>query len=483
MKMNRLYVAVAFAFAAQANAASTHFETFVPVAPTATVIPYIAATATTPEVLDPRELTIPFVLPSNFSQKALANRRNQLSLGQSNSGAWDMITANETGPDAGRYLFIPYETGAGGVQRVDLWNPNYNTRTVTIVNSGRANSVALDASYWTPWGSYITAEESWGANSDKGRVFEITNPTTAGQDGGTFVQRNIIPRVSHEGIAWDKNKSMYFIDELNGGSIYRYTPQNQSFTNGDQYFAAGRTQVLRVGDGNTDNAIGGYSWIDLTTAAGVPLPGAIMTVAQGSIQLDGRATTDLAAFKGTNYQRPEDLEIKTLANGNQMLFFAATTTDNVYTVDLTTNEVKIFADRNTINAATGLPVGTAFNNTDNLAMDAKGNIYIIEDDGGGNANIWFAKDANNDGVAESVAVWATLATQGAEPTGLYFDKFNPNIAYVNVQHPSSADDVLIQITAVPEPEAYAMMLCGLGLVGFALRKRQRLDMAKRLNIA
>lgn len=473
MKMNQLYVAVAFAFATQANAASTHFETFVPVPSS---VPMIVSGSAD-------ELTKPFVLPSNFSQKALANRQNQLSLGQSNSGAWDMITANETGPDAGRYLFIPYETGAGGVQRVDLWNPNYNTRTVTIVNSGRANSVALDASYWTPWGSYITAEESWGANSDKGRVFEITNPTTAGQDGGTFVQRNIIPRVSHEGIAWDKNKSMYFIDELNGGSIYRYTPQNAAFTNGDEYFAKGKTQVLRVGDGNTDNAIGAYSWIDLTTAAGVPLPGAIMTVAQGSIQLDGRATTDLPAFKGTNYQRPEDLEIKTLANGNQMLFFAATTTDNVYTVDLATNEVKIFADRNTINAATGLPVGTAFNNTDNLAMDANGNIYIIEDDGGGNANIWFAKDANNDGVAESVAVWATLATPGAEPTGLYFDKFNPNIAYVNVQHPSSGNDVLMQITAVPEPESYAMMLCGLGLVGFALRKRQRLEQAKRLQFA
>jgi hypothetical protein len=26
---------------------------------------------------------------------------------------------------------------------------------------------------------------------------------------------------------------------------------------------------------------------------------------------------------------------------------------------------------------------------------------------------------------------------------------------------------------VPEPETYALMLCGLGLVGFALRARQR----------
>jgi hypothetical protein len=32
-----------------------------------------------------------------------------------------MITANETGTDAGRYLFMPFETGTGGVQRTDLW--------------------------------------------------------------------------------------------------------------------------------------------------------------------------------------------------------------------------------------------------------------------------------------------------------------------------------------------------------------------------
>lgn len=108
-----------------------------------------------------------------------------------------------------------------------------------------------------------------------------------------------------------------------------------------------------------------------------------------------------------------------------------------------------------------------------MAIDADGNMYIIEDQGGGTANIWFAKDANRDGVAEEIAVWATLRTAGAEPTGLYFDPFDPNSAFVNVQHPTSGIDRTIQIAAVPEPETYAMMLCGLGLVGFALRNRQR----------
>lgn len=473
MKSSKIAVAVAVALAAPVHAASNFFETFTPVVTNTPVL----------SVGNAAEMTAPFVLPSNFSQTVIANRSNQLLQGQSNSGNWDMITANETGANAGRYLFTPFETGAGGVQRVDLLNPNYNTRTVTIVDSGRAGSVALDASRWAPWGGYLTAEESWGTGSSAGRLFEITNPLTAGPNGGTFVQRNIIPRVSHEGLAFDKSNNLYFIDELNGGSIYRYTPLNQAFTNGDQYFDKGKTQVLRVGTGNTPNAVGAANWVDLTTNAGVPLPGSIMTVAQGSVVLDGRATTDVAAFKGTDYQRPEDLEMRTLANGDQQLFFTTTTTHEVYMVDLKTNEVKVFADRNTINAATGLAVGSTFTNPDNLAIDANGNIYIVEDQPGGIANIWFAKDANKDGVAESISAWATLRTNDAEPTGLYFDKFNPNVAFVNVQHPGSGNDVMVQISAVPEPETYAMMLCGLGMVGFGLRNRQRRQQATKLHYA
>lgn len=466
MKMNKLSLALTLVLAsqAQAQAANTFFDNFTPVAASTTAL--VTGHAD--------EMTNPFLLPSNFTQKIIANKNNQVALGQGNSGNWDMIDSNRTGADANRYLFMPFETSTGGVQRVDLWDANYNTRSVTIVAPGTQGFVAGDASRWTPWGTYLTAEESWSdpaaAASAKGRLFEITNPTTALANGGAFVHRKIGPadiRVSHEGLAFDKNNNFYFIDERDNSHIFKFTSTNPNATNGNDFFGAGQTSVLRVGDGTVKEATGGYTWIALTDASGVALPGTIIkTDPNGLSILDGRATPNQAAFLGTNFDRPEDLEIQTLANGEQMLYVATTTNDKVFSLNLANNTANLFASSATLGA------GADFNNPDNMAIDAAGNMYIIEDQPGGVANIWLAKDANKDGVADSLSVWATLKTNGAEPTGLFFDPNDPNLAYVNVQHPLSGNDTLVQISAVPEPETYAMMLAGLGLVGFMGRRRK-----------
>jgi secreted PhoX family phosphatase len=120
--------------------------------------------------------------------------------------------------------------------------------------------------------------------------------------------------------------------------------------------------------------------------------------------------------------------------------------------------VTLFASPETINLATNLPVGGGLRNADNLAIDAEGNIYIVEDrEGGADDDLWFAVDLNKDGdlldAGEGLARWGSNGTVGSEFTGLYIDKRRPNRAYVNIQHPSSGVDRLIEISADPHAEA------------------------------
>ena len=158
------------------------------------------------------------------------------------------------------------------------------------------------------------------------------------------------------------------------------------------------------------------------------------------------STPNLPAFPGTNFDRPEDLEIESLRKGRQLLFVATTTNTKVFAIDLKQQVVTLYASRATLDVGTQLPASVDFTSPDNIAIDNEGNIYIVEDQPGGIDDIWFTYDKNSDGVAESMAKWASLSTKGAESTGLYFDKFQSNIAYVNVQHPDSGVDRTIMIT-------------------------------------
>ena len=92
----------------------------------------------------------------------------------------------------------------------------------------------------------------------------VTDPEGEAAD---LQHRNVIPRVSHEGIQFDSDLNMYFIDELNGGSLYKYAPAaswGEIKSGRAGYFDAGQTFVLRVGDGTTPNATGAYTWVPIT---------------------------------------------------------------------------------------------------------------------------------------------------------------------------------------------------------------------------
>jgi uncharacterized protein len=141
-----------------------------------------------------------------FQQRSAADRASQLAAGVPNSGAWDMNTVNETGPHKGQFTFTVFETGQSGVQRHEI----ATGRTDTIWHSlNPGEQVAFDPSFWTPWGTFITAEESWCSDpagctsSPYGRLYELKNPTTApgivgpltpdSNAGAQMVHQNVIP--------------------------------------------------------------------------------------------------------------------------------------------------------------------------------------------------------------------------------------------------------------------------------------------------
>jgi secreted PhoX family phosphatase len=143
------------------------------------------------------------------------------------------------------------------------------------------------------------------------------------------------------------------------------------------------------------------------------------------------------------------MQIQTL-RGREYLYVTTTTTNQIFRLDLRNQRISVFADRNTIDLATGVAVGSALGNVDNLAVDAEGNIYIVEDFAGGEGDdIWLPKDLNNDGdltdPGEGLGRWASNGTVGSEFTGLYFDPFDKRRAWVNIQHPDSGNDRTIEI--------------------------------------
>ena len=138
---------------------------------------------------------------SAFQQRSLADRNTQLAARYPNTGVWDMITVNETGPHKSRYLFTVFESFQSGVQRHDL----LSGVTDTIWHSlNLGDEVRFDACYWTPWGTLITGEEEWSTLGDEehpipyGRLFELTNPIEAPPvftpaDAGQQRERGLLP--------------------------------------------------------------------------------------------------------------------------------------------------------------------------------------------------------------------------------------------------------------------------------------------------
>jgi len=444
------------------------------------------------------ELASPWVSPAGISQKNVLSLREVedqvLSPGQSvvrvpgqgtSASMFDMLAYDATG----NYLFIPHETPIGaGCTRVTL----YDNKSEVIFAGDQQGAVgnwandfgAFDPCRWTPNGTLFLAEE-W---AGKGRVLEILNPLAPVADIQTRVLESIA-NVSHEGINFSTKfeDTIYYIDEFNSGSIYKFVMKNK----GD--YTVGQTFVLSVDAFISSGGVsskdynqqaagvvreGAATWLPLTDAVGTPLPGITNPFRDGApgaasdpTSFGGRPAADDAG--GTPFGRPEDVTVGKLANGNEVLYVAVTSESKVISIEILEqgpgkrlgNADRDWKGKGTPAAPSGKAIVRTFvsesafpknvgfapttgvlNSPDNLSMDALGNVYVIEDAPNGSnvgGDIWFIRDTDNDGVAESLDHFLSIRVNGSEATGMIFNPKVPTEFSVAVQHPSSTNLVAV----------------------------------------
>lgn len=358
----------------------------------------------------------PFVLPPGYDQTVIAREGDAGTL-----DLWDMNTLNETGPQAGRFLYRTHEIRANGQLSVtDL------ETGVTRVVAQRADWERLDGIVWTPWQTVLIAEETINSAikdpalpaARGGHVYEV-DPET-----GAATLLAAVGSRSHEGLRFDARGNLYGISEASpptGGYIYKFVPEQRGDLTRGQLYAL---KITRATGDRTGEAV----WVPLDAAA-------------AALDSDAEATR----VGATGYGRPEDVEIFTSTGngGGQVLYVAITSEHRVLGIDL--REPRGGSDHGLVfvfdYVRRGVNATADFSAPDNLALDKAGNLYVTEDPSTPpGADIWVAEPSKGGQhqPASAVVRFASLSDCAAEPSGIYFDKSGWRL-FVNVQHRGGPD--------------------------------------------
>lgn len=366
----------------------------------------------------------PFVVPDGYTQSKVSDETD-LDIYPGVDDLADMNTVNETGPSSGCYLYRTHEVDNGGsVSVVDLCGDR-GTRVLAQATDGgpvtpgavpfEPSGRDLDGIVWTPWGTVLFAEED-----PLGHIYELVLDPSDPMKALEVLDRASVGLTCHEGLAVGHDGSVYFINEQNGGSIFRFVPDRRGdLSSGDLYAlrVPGVDPLYPGSDWTINPRTGDFEWVGISS-----------TPAPGSGCYNSGVQPAATAAGAAEYGRPEDIELI-----GQTLYVALTSEDRVIAIDLQKGTVDTFvaaghnvAEEDRPNQVTG------FNNPDNLADGPDGRLWIVEDNQP--SDIWVAdRDLDHDGAADDVFLFASLKDSGAEGTGIYFGK-DPKTLFVNIQH-------------------------------------------------
>lgn len=327
------------------------------------------------------------------------------------------------------YLSINHElTPVGGVTAMNI---NFNTATKLWQKNG---AVALNFTPFagtarncsgglTPWGNIITCEEEVStadANADGyndiGWHVE-TNPATK-----TVVRKLwAMGNGAKENVVIHPNmRTAYFGNDANPGYLYKYVATTiDDLSAGLLYVYTGP----KTGNGN-------WVLINNTTVA------------------DRNSTMTLAGAAGaTAFNGIEDVEI----GPDGKIYLAVKGENRVYRLldsdplsGTTTSLMETYVGNASYNIThAGGTVSTAWGTgNDNLAFDAQGNLWVLQD--GGNNYIWVVM-SNHTQAVPNVKLFG-IAPAGSEPTGITFTP-DYKFLFMSFQHPNATNNSDFQIDA------------------------------------
>jgi uncharacterized protein len=234
----------------------------------------------------------------------------------------------------------------------------------------------------TPWGSWLTCEESLESSSatgyaqDHGYIFEVPMDTVPGVPTLAVPLRHL-GRYSHEAVAVDPATGIVYEteDQGDGSGFYRFVPAVKPTRPGDLAMTGGVFQMLKVaGAPQYETAINQtigvalpVEWVTITNPDPVPVSSVVSGATLSTVFQEGFAAG------GARFRRLEGCW-----EANRRIFFVSTNGGNmgfgqVWVYDPTNETLTLLVES---------PSHEIFDGPDNICTSPRGGLMVCEDAGG-----------------------------------------------------------------------------------------------------
>jgi secreted PhoX family phosphatase len=350
-----------------------------------------------------------------------------------------------TGSSVDGFLGINHENTPGGFSILDLeykdsiklWTVD-SSQAVDFYNNDLVTTTRNCSGGITPWGTFITSEETGNAGDansdgyeDVGWQVEIDPITRKVKEYGTPGKQEklwALGRMNHENIAVSNdNVTAYEGVDVGSGCLFKFIANNPTD------LSSGTLYALKLDSGRASN--------------GEPLsPTGTWIVVPNTTQADQNNSNGLAISLGaTTFNGIEDVEIGTI---DGKIYFTAKGSNRVYRFnDASTTNVDQFetfvgGQDYLINYGGAVVSEPWASGNDNLCFDDLGNLYVLQD--GSRDHVWMVGPSHTQ-ASPKVDIFAKLPS-GSEPCGMTFTP-DYKFMFLSVQHPSGGNSSTVQIDA------------------------------------